>query len=135
MQTPMIKEISNYFGVKLLEWMASLTLTSFGLELLITNHPTLGGMIFFIGAIRLIALIVNGRSWEYGPKARAVCAVIGSLVWIQTGCALIFALPIGSHSPSPAIPMCVWLTLAELVTAYRAATDVRIRSITGSSNN
>lgn len=135
----MIRDISVYLNGKLFEWFAALNMTAIGLTVLVwpttlsvsafrylfLRPELLGLLCFLVGLSRLVALIVNGRSWIYGPRVRAWAALFSGIVWLQLWISLAqYAL---SDTGIPSIGLSNWLLLflAELIVTYRAATDVR----------
>jgi len=83
--------------------------------------------LLIFGMLRCAALIANGRSKIYGPRARAIGALAGAAMWAQFDLALLASFTV-KGPPSPGIPFWFTFTLAELYSAYRAASDVRSRS-------
>lgn len=86
----------------------------------------ISGFLFLFGVARFAALIANGRSTIYGPRVRSLCAIAGAVLWAQFDLALIAAYTV-KGPPSPGIPFWFTFTLAELYSAYRAASDDRSR--------
>lgn len=108
--------------------------SSFKYILLTLSAELFAYLLTMVGMMRIIALIVNGRSWVYGPKARAMGALLSGMIWAQMDIALILLI-IHDGKLSLGIPTWFFLTLTELVTAYRAATDVRSRPIVPPPNS
>jgi hypothetical protein len=105
------------------------TLNASAFHLLTTLMPTsfIGVFLLVFGAARCGALIANGRSAVYGPRVRALGAIAGAVLWAQFELALLAAFTV-KGPPSPGIPFWFTFTLAELYSAYRAASDDRSRS-------
>ncbi|WP_438278062.1 hypothetical protein [Nitrobacter sp.] len=76
--------------------------------------------LFFIsvGAVRMAALIANGRWPSYGPWLRAIGALVGALIWSQMFLGLI-AVP-SDNLTSLNAPAYLIFTAIELVSIYRA---------------
>ena len=78
------------------------------------------------GWVRIFALLVNGRWPVWGPRLRALAAITGAFMWMQLSLALMAAtseqkvLFIG-------IPVFLALTAGEIVSCYRAGTDVAVK--------
>lgn len=85
------------------------------------------GILTVFGTLRIIALFVNGRSTEWGPRARIAGALLGSFIWAQMTIAL-FTLSLDTGYPSAGIPNWGLLTMWELAAAYQAGTDIRGRN-------
>lgn len=140
----MIKSVSQHIEGRLFEWGMAFAMLLLALEIFIWPL-TLGasafrylafvvdtenvGLLFFVVAIaRGAALIINGRSSVYGPRVRAVGALAGAVIWAQMNVALFILMVETNKPPSPGIPVYFALTVCELISSYRAATDVRSRS-------
>lgn len=138
----MIRDVSRYFNGRLFEWFAALNLAGIG-SIIVLWPNTLGWSAFkylvtigasptviglscvVLGYARVCALIINGRSWVYGPRVRAWCSLFSAVIWLQILISLAqFAI---SDTGVPSIGLSNWalLFLGELIVAYRAATDVR----------
>jgi hypothetical protein len=76
--------------------------------------------LFFIsvGAVRMAALIANGRWPSYGPWLRAIGALVGALIWSQMFLGLI-AVP-SDNLTSLNAPAYLVFTAIELISIYRA---------------
>lgn len=138
--TPLVR---HYVEGRLFEWVMALAMTLLAIETfvwprtleasafywLITVMPSsfIGVFLFVFGVARMGALIANGRSTVYGPRVRALGALAGAVMWAQFDLALIASYSI-KGPPSPGIPFWFTFTLAELYSAYRAASDDRSRS-------
>lgn len=106
------------------------TLSSSAFHWLTAAMPSkyIGGFLLLFGMARFAALIANGRSLVHGPRVRALGALAGAVLWAQFELALLADLTIEGKTPSPGIPFWFVFTLAELYSAYRAASDARDRS-------
>jgi hypothetical protein len=117
-------------AVEIFLWPKTLEASSFYWLVLFLPGNFVGIFMLFIGVARIAALFANGRSMVHGPRVRAVGALAGAVMWAQMDLAL--AMPFISNErdiPSPGIPFWFMFTLAELYSAYRAAADVRDRSV------
>lgn len=135
--------MTHYLEGRLFEWTMALTLILLGTELLawpdtVQAHSfryavwafrsdNVAALFLLLGLARTAALVANGRSYVYGPRVRAFGALIGALIWSQMFVSLLMLLP-RSSAPSPGLPVWFILTLGELYSSYRAATDVRTGS-------
>lgn len=93
--------------------------------LLYVDQLAVGLVYFFVAVARAAALVVNGRSLVYGPQFRAWGAIFGALIWAQMEVSLLKLYFCGVTNNSPGISLYFAMTLGELVTVYRASTDVR----------
>ncbi len=139
----MIPEMRHYLEGRLFEWTMATAMVLLAVECFIwpetlnaseffwltTLMPTslIGAFLLVFGVARFAALVANGRSLVYGPRVRALGALAGAVLWAQFDLALIAAFTV-SRPPSPGIPFWLVFTLAELYSAYRAASDDRSRS-------
>ena len=138
----MIRRISVYLNGKLFEWFAAINMACMGTIVLVwpdtlqasafkylvnlSISPSMLGLIcFLVGFSRLMALIVNGRSWIYGPRVRAYSALTSAVVWLQLWISLLLYAFTDTGVPSLGLSNWAWLFFGELIVAYRAATDVR----------
>lgn len=126
---PIMRVIAHYTNDRLFEWAMALALITVGLQVAV--WPVLLGewsrawpVMVLVGMGRSLALIANGRSYVYGPRIRAFGALIGALVWSQILVALLVVAP-RHDAPSLEVPVLFIMTLCELYSSYRAATDVR----------
>lgn len=134
-----------YVEGRLFEWTMSLAMVLLALEIflwprtleasafywLVAVMPSrfVGVFLLLVGAARLTALFINGRSMMYGPRIRAVGALAGAVMWAQFSLALLMPFVMSEKAiPSPGIPFWFSFTFAEIYSAYRAASDVRNRS-------
>lgn len=131
-----------YCSRRLFEWVTTLALLGYGIELFfypsliyssmftailqVINGEHLAVGFLLIGFIRLSALLANG-SWPIaGPALRFVGALMGAVIWLEMGIALVHQYNAGSVKPV-SIPMFIPLALGEMVSCYRAASDARTR--------
>lgn len=89
--------------------------------------PVLGVIFTLVSCVRVAALFANGFIPAWGPRARGACAIVGAAIWAQMMCALA-AWSSQNGYISIGVPVYAALTLGELISCYRAATDVRTRS-------
>ena len=136
-----MKPLSYYFDGRLFEWVMSSSMVLLAAEIFIwpetlkasafqwatqvMSSDFVGIVMFAAGWFRCLALIANGNSYVIGPRVRAIGAIIGAVMWVQFGTALV-KLSVEQHFPSPGIPFWYMFTVAELRIAYRAVLDVRI---------
>lgn len=79
------------------------------------------------GALRIIALYANGHWQPWGAWARGLGAITAAFLWFQMGLALLLLTKI-TGTLSVGIPVYAVLTIGELVSCYRAASDEIRRS-------
>lgn len=91
------------------------------------HHPYWLAVVFLLTSyLRALVLILNGRSYYYGPYLRALGALTGAVLWSLLAISLIRIIMDQSYPTQPiSVPVYVCLVLAELFTVYRAAGDVR----------
>lgn len=104
-------------------WPGTIGASAFRYMLQVVGTSNLSMFFMMVGLLRIAALIANGQWPVYGPRCRAVGAGFGALIWFQMVIALLILAPT-SGIPSPGIPVYLALTTGELISAYRAATDV-----------
>jgi hypothetical protein len=114
-------------SVEIFVWPLTLGASAFRYLAIVVNTENVGLLFFAVSLSRGIALIVNGRSDVYGPRVRALGALAGAVIWAQMLVALFVLMEEMKSPPSPGIPVYFALTMCELISCYRAATDVRIR--------
>jgi hypothetical protein len=140
-QVSQMSRLASYIDGRLFEWVMSIAMFSLGAELVLwpptisassfrnlsADVPAAMLALFFISCslARMAALIVNGRSWVYGPRVRAYGALGAAIIWSWMLTALFTLLADNRAIPSPGIPIFLSLVLGELYTSYRAAKDVR----------
>jgi len=129
---------------RLFEWVSSLMMLGIAIVIginpqtvkvggfyLMTNigltAPMLGVLTTFVACARIAALVANGIWPAWGPRARAAAALIGAALWAQMASALAAWSSQGGYI-SIGVPVYLCLTLGELISCYRAATDVRFRN-------
>lgn len=99
--------------------------SAFRYMLVIVASPLAIGMFFWIvGAVRVVALLLNGHSPLWGPRLRAIGALGGALIWAWMAVALIY-LTNDTGSPSLGIFNWVGLAAGEIISCARAGADVR----------
>jgi hypothetical protein len=139
----MLRALNRYIENRLFEWGMVFAMLLLALEIFLwpdtmsesafkylsaTVSPGNLGLFFLVvGVARGIALIINGRSHLYGPRVRAIGALGGAIIWAEMVWALLMLLT-ETNVPSPGIPIYLSLTVCEMISSYRAATDVRNRS-------
>lgn len=105
-------------------WPDAIAASSFRLVLRVMEVGTIFTILAVFGALRLAALIANGR-WTYGVHCRAICASFAALVWAQLGAALVdLHFAVGS-TPSIGIPVYATLATGELMSMGRALVLIR----------
>jgi hypothetical protein len=109
-------------------WPKAVAASSFRLMLDVINPLNIGMFFTAFGLMRVAALIANGSWPDHGPRLRAMGAGAAALMWIQMGIALVLLIPENHDIPSPGISLYFFMTIGELVTAYRATSDARTRN-------
>lgn len=104
-------------------WPGTIQASAFRYIGRVVQPENLAVFFFFIGLCRIIALFANGQWPVIGPRIRAFAAVGAAIIWGQMLAALIVLAP-HAGIPSPGIPVYFAITVGELISAYRAATDV-----------
>lgn len=94
----------------------------------VISPPALTALLAFIGIARILALYCNGRCPLYGPLVRVVGAVLSGSVFTQMALALWVNHLVVGNDPSPGIVVYAGLTLQEVRSAIRAATDAKSRN-------
>lgn len=113
-------------SVEVIVWPQTLSSSAFRFMVALGYSKWIGLFYLVVTYLRVLALLVNGRSSVYGPRARAWCALAGAVIWAQMDMALWkLMLENPASVPSPGIPIYFPLALSELFTVYRAMTDVR----------
>lgn len=127
--------------MRLFEWMTSLMMLGISVTIVLSPAtvsrggfalvenvgltPSVLGLLFTIGgALRFVALYANGHWPVVGPRLRAFCALGGALVWAQMLVALL-KWSCGDGYISLGVPVYLFLTIGELLSCWRAATDSR----------
>lgn len=87
--------------------------------------PLAVGLFFWIvGLVRVVALVLNGKSPLWGPRLRAIGAAGGALIWAWMAVALVY-LTVDTGSLSLGIFNWVGLAFGEIISCVRAGADVR----------
>lgn len=109
-------------AIEIFFWPGTIGASAFRYMLRVIQPELLGGFFLIVGLFRIAALYANGNWPKFGPRIRALAAGAAALIWGQMLFAL-FALAPHTGIPSPGIPVYLALTLGEMISAYRAATD------------
>lgn len=127
---------------RLFEWVMTLVLLGYGIEmffypdlinsslftailsLVAAEHLTV--LFLIVGFVRLSALIANGTWPVAGPILRFGGALMGAIIWLEMGIALVHQYSTGSVKPV-SIPVFIPLAIGEMISSYRAAADARLR--------
>jgi hypothetical protein len=134
----------RFFAGRLFEWMTAMMMIGMATVIaanpntvrvggfyLMTNvgltAPILAVLFTFAGCVRVSALFANGLWALWGPRFRALCALIGASLWAQMAIALT-AWSAESGYVSVGVPVYAFLTIGELISCYRAATDGKPRN-------
>src|ERR1035441_1328400 len=108
-------------------WPISIASGSFRLLLVVISPAELALFFGTFGLLRIAALIANGSWPEHGPRMRAMGAGAAALMWGQMCIALVMLTSQRDGVPSPGIALYFFLTIGELVSAYKAISDARPR--------
>jgi hypothetical protein len=114
-----------FLAVETFVWSQTIAASAFHLLAEVMPGEFIGVFLLLFGTARFAALITNGRSRVYGPWVRALGALAGAVMWAQFELALVGDMS-SDKPPSPGIPFWFAFILAELYSAYRAASDIRI---------
>jgi hypothetical protein len=106
-------------------WPRAVQTSSFRLMLDIIDPLNVGMFFMAFGLLRIAALIANGSWPEHGPRMRAMGAGAAAMMWGQMGIALILLTSQRDGVPSPGISLYFFMTIGELLSAYRAMSDAR----------
>jgi hypothetical protein len=106
-------------------WPRAVQASSFRLMLDIIDPLNVGMFFMAFGLLRIAALIANGSWPEHGPRMRAMGAGAAAMMWGQMGIALILLTSQRDGVPSPGISLYFFMTIGELLSAYRAMSDAR----------
>jgi hypothetical protein len=123
----------------LFEWVVSLMMVGIGLSLayptptaqgpfsaFITavhiNEIALTAFFLIIGGLRIGVLYMIGYAKRLGSRARAVCSMLGALIWTQMAAISAFEFAM-TERVSTALPVYTCLALGEFVTFYRTSYD------------
>jgi hypothetical protein len=112
-------------GAQMMIWTDTIRASAFRHILRVIDSQHLGLFFLFFGAVRMIALVANGKLPKYGPWMRTAGAGVAAMLWGQLCVSLILLFPFNNGVPSPGIPVYFALTIGELISAYRAVNDVR----------
>lgn len=138
----MLRALANFVGYRGLEWfmvgcffglfvemllVPDIILSSTFQYMVFSRQPTWLAVTFLLlSYLRALVLILNGRSYYYGPYLRAILAMAGAILWAMMSISLLRIVIDHQYLTTPvSIPIYVCLTLAELFTVYRASGDVR----------
>lgn len=129
-----IVAMKKHFKERAIEWWSAGMLTLWGAYVLL--HPTMftalpqcegllllapqhiwGFLAFTFGALRLLALTINGF-WYPTPLIRLTTAFMSIFVWFWVEVGMIL-----SDVPQMGIVVYGWLTIADLYSAFRSASD------------
>jgi len=77
---------------------------------------------FVVGALRAASLYFSGAWQPWGARCRAFGALVGSVMWLQMTIALVLLTEI-TGTLSIGIPVYAALTVGEMVSCHRAASD------------
>lgn len=140
----MLPIFKHYCQNRLFEWFTSMTMigmageiaiwpsavgsSSFRYITLVISPLNMGMFFLAFGFLRISALFANGSWPEHGPRIRAMGAGAGALMWGQMGLSLLHLSTLPGNVPSPGISLFFFLTIGELLSAYRAISDARPRS-------
>lgn len=135
----MLKALAAFVGYRSTEWLNVGCFFGLFVEVLIIPNSTtfqymagsgrsygLAIVFLFTSYLRALALVLNGRSYFYGPYLRAVGALVGAVLWTLLAISVLRIIFDHQYLSEPiSIPVYVALALSELLTVYRAAGDVR----------
>jgi hypothetical protein len=102
---------------------ASVSAGAFGF---MPHRPDIFIMFFLIfGALRIVALGLNGHWMPYGSYARAIGAGVGAFLWAVMAAALWVYGRVEGHELPPGFPVFATLSLFEVVSIYSALIGAR----------
>lgn len=110
-------------GVHLMVWPKAVETSAFHYMLDITGPHVLAFVYLTFGVMRIVCLFANGRFRIWGPRLRAVGAIVGGCLWL-TMCVALIRYSAGP-TPSPGIPLYFTLFIGELFATFMAASDDR----------
>jgi hypothetical protein len=110
-------------AIEIVIWPGTIGASAFRYIARVVQPENLAVFFLVIGLCRIVALFANGQWPVIGPRIRAFAAVGAAIIWGQMFAALIVLAP-QTGIPSPGIPVYLAITVGELISAYRAATDV-----------
>lgn len=103
----------------------SVHMSGLSLMMILGVTPLVLGVSFFlIALVRMTALIVNGMSFTVGPHARSIASLFGAMIWVQMAFAT-WEWSTNHGYVAVSVPVYAALTVGEIISCYRAATDVR----------
>jgi hypothetical protein len=125
---------------RLFEWVVTLILLGIGITMVLPppiyqqgllkvfgsvgiSEFAMGLVFIFIGVLRLVALVVNGASTDYGPRVRAIVAAVTAVIWAQLATSLFIDALTGDRI-SLQLPLYLGLMVGEFIAAFRAVQDV-----------
>jgi hypothetical protein len=114
-----------FAGLECLIWDNVISFGAFHWMLQIVSQKWIGTMLFFIGWMRISALMFNGQllfGRRFGWGVRACCAVVAASIWAQFAFALVQGA-IMNGVPSIGLPFWTMFTLAELLIAYQVGAE------------
>lgn len=136
------RPLTFYLDGRLYEWTMGSAMISFGIAMLFFPKMAHGsilqiliavfsgwviGLIFlFDGALRITALIANGRSLQIGPRIRAWTAAVAAILWTTFTLSMV-RVSLEQGFPSPMVFYWGFFTAAEIYISYRAMLDVRFK--------
>lgn len=132
-----IVKLTKSFPIRVMEWllagiMLSWSLVCWNLRPDEWHQPIFSGlaaladqntwafMAFWIGVIRLAALMING-AWRPSPHLRAAGAFLTCFMWLQLTLGLL-----GAEIRGVGIAIVPWLLLADIYNVFRASNDARL---------
>ena len=116
-------------GIQCLLWDNVISFGAFRWMLEIMSQKWIGTLMFFVGWIRISALMFNGQllfGRRMGWMVRAVCAVISASLWAQFAMSLLQGAFL-SGTPSIGIPFWTMFMCAELLIAYQVGSEWKTR--------
>jgi hypothetical protein len=121
-------------AIHLALWPDPIAASEFRLLLEVLPQAWLKWGFLIAGALRLAALVANGK-WPYrGPVLRAIGALSGAIIWSQISAALYRLSGVAGTPLSPGISVYLVLSVIELLSMYRAlvmANRARLQAVTG----
>lgn len=114
-----------FAGAELLIFDNVLSFGVFHWMLQVISQKWIGTLLFFVGWIRISALMFNGQllfGRRFGWAIRAACAVLSATIWAQFVVALL-QNAVMTGIPSVGLPFWIMFTLAELMVAYAVGSE------------
>lgn len=118
-----------FAGLECLLWDNVISFGVFRWMLQIMSQQWIGTLMFFIGWLRISALMFNGQllfGRRFGWGVRAVCAVLAASMWAQFAIALVQAAFVNG-TPSIGLPFWCLFVGAELLIAYQMGAEWKNR--------